>query len=47
MLNWLIANSGWLLATMICGAYFVFYVVMARERRSTPHQGRARPDKDC
>ncbi len=47
MLNWLHANWGWLMATAICGAYFAFYVLLARERRSTPPGGRVRPDKDC
>jgi hypothetical protein len=47
MLNSLGAHWSWLLATTIGGAYFAFYVALARARRSTPHQGRARPDKDC
>jgi hypothetical protein len=46
MPNSLGANWGWLPATMICGAYFACYVVLARDRRGTAHQGRAHPDKD-
>ena len=47
MLDWLGANWGWLAATGVGGAYFAFYVMLARERRSAPHDGRARPEKDC
>ena len=47
MTAWLDANWGWLLASVICAVYFALYVVLARERRGTPHTGRARLEKDC
>ena len=47
MLAWLRDNWGWLLAAMAGAAYFGFYVLAARGRRSAPADGRAKPVKDC
>lgn len=47
MSAWLTANWGWLLASVICAAYFAFYVMLGRERRGSPPDGRVRPEKDC
>ena len=46
MLDWLLKNWGWLALTLVGGAYFCFYVVLARERRASPNV-RRRPEKDC
>ena len=47
MLAWLRDNWGWLMAATACAAYFGFYVLAARERRSAPNRGRTKPEKDC
>jgi hypothetical protein len=47
MLAWLRDNWGWLVAATLCAAYFGCYVLAARERRSAPSSGRAKPEKDC
>jgi protein-S-isoprenylcysteine O-methyltransferase Ste14 len=47
MLGWLRAHWGALAAVAVCGAYFAFYVILARERRMTADSGRVRPEKDC
>jgi hypothetical protein len=46
MLDWLMKNWGWLALTLAGGAYFCFYVMIARERRASPGKVR-RLDKDC
>ena len=46
MLDWLLKNWALLLLVLAGGAYFCFYVMLARERRSSP-DARRRPDKDC
>jgi hypothetical protein len=45
-LDWLLKNWGWLALTLAGGAYFCFYVMMARERRASPN-ARRQPEKDC
>ena len=35
------------MAATACAAYFGFYVLAARGRRSAPNNGRAKPEKDC
>jgi hypothetical protein len=47
MLSWLGANWAWLAAVVVCGAYFAFYVMLARERRRAPPGARPRTEKDC
>jgi len=44
--HWFTANWGWLIATLILGGYFAFYVLAAREQRSHPGTKRL-PQKDC
>ena len=46
MIDWLFKNWALLLLVLAGGAYFCFYVMLARERRANPVAGR-RPDKDC
>jgi len=45
MIDWLIKNWPLLLLTLAGGAYFCFYVMLARERRADPDVRRR--DKDC
>lgn len=47
MLDWLSSNWGWLLATLICGAYFAFYVLAMREQRRAPPGERRLPKDNC
>jgi hypothetical protein len=46
MLDWLMKNWGWLALTLAGGAYFCFYVMIARECRASPGKLR-RLEKDC
>lgn len=46
MIDWLAKNWALLLLTLVGGAYFCFYVMLARERRGSPDV-RRRPEKDC
>ena len=46
MLDWLLKNWGWLALTLVGGAYFCFYVMIARERRARPN-ARRRLERDC
>ena len=47
MIDWLAKNWGLLIVTLVCGAYFAFYVTLARERRVQPANARRRLEKDC
>ncbi len=51
MIDWLTKNWILLALTLICSAYFAFYVLLARERRTDykhePGAPRRRPEKDC
>ena len=47
MIDWLAKNWLLLAATLVCGAYFAFYVMLARDRRSLPANARPRHEKDC
>ena len=47
MVGWLRTHWAALAAVAVCGAYFAFYVMLARERRMTADSGRVRPEKDC
>ncbi len=46
MIEWLIKNWALLLLTLVGGAYFCFYVMLARARRANPDV-RRRLEKDC
>ena len=41
MIEWLLKNWGWLLASIVVAGYFAFYVLAMREQRTTP-DGKAR-----
>ena len=47
MIDWFAKNWILLALTLICGAYFAFYVMLARERRAQPVNARPRLEKDC
>ena len=46
MLDWLLKNWGWLMLALAGAAYFCVYVMLARERSTSP-QARRRLEKDC
>ena len=44
MLGWVAKNWGWLIAGLVCAAYFAFYVFAMREQRKSAD---GRPKLPC
>jgi hypothetical protein len=42
MIEWFATHWGWLLASLVFGGYFAFYILAMREQRSAASDGKSR-----